>query len=88
MINQRPLVHNENRGKNIARFRRFWVKELRHSETIFAKKRYTSILARVGEDIDLSSMPFQDLKSLIESGTSPRWDDSKNLIRECCGKVI
>ena len=24
-------------------FRRFWVEELRHSETIFAKKRYTLI---------------------------------------------
>ena len=29
-------------------FRRFWVKEPRHSENIFAKKRYTSIVAHVG----------------------------------------
>ena len=28
-------------------FRRFWVKEPRHSETVVAKKRYTSIVARV-----------------------------------------
>ena len=28
-------------------FRQFWVKEPRHSGTIFAKKRYTSIVARV-----------------------------------------
>ena len=27
-------------------FRRFWVKEPRHSENSFAKKRYTSIVAR------------------------------------------
>ena len=33
--------------KKMAHFRRFWAKELRHSETIFAKKRYTSIVARV-----------------------------------------
>ena len=33
--------------KDIAYFRRFWAKEPRHSETIFAKKRYTSIVARV-----------------------------------------
>ena len=28
-------------------FRRFWVEEPLHLETIFAKKRYTSIVARV-----------------------------------------
>ena len=31
----------------MAYFRRFWVKKPRHSETLFAKKRYTSILAHV-----------------------------------------
>ena len=41
------VVHNENHApKKIMAyylffFRRFWVKELRHSQTIFAKKRYT-----------------------------------------------
>ena len=30
-------------------FRRFWVKESRHSENIFAKKRYTSMVAYVEE---------------------------------------
>ena len=33
--------------KKWAYFRRFWVKEPRHSETISAKKRYTYIVARV-----------------------------------------
>ena len=30
-------------------FRRVWVKEPRHSQHIFAKKRYTSIVACVGK---------------------------------------
>ena len=51
MTNPMAYVHNENHAqqKKGAYFRRFWVKELRHSETIFAKKRYTSIVARVFE---------------------------------------
>ena len=42
-----PRVHNENHAKQKGElfifFRRFWVKEARHSETMFAKKRYTLI---------------------------------------------
>ena len=37
-------------------FRRFWVKEPRHSENIFAKKRYTSIVARVRSRLIPSSL--------------------------------
>ena len=44
-------VHNENREKKCTYYfffpRRFWVTESRHSETIFAKKKYTSIAACV-----------------------------------------
>ena len=38
--------HNENHAKEMSYFRRFLVKDPRHSETIFAKKRYTSVVAR------------------------------------------
>ena len=49
MKNRMAQGHNENHhAKKGAYFRRFCVKEPRHSETIFAKKRYTSIVARVG----------------------------------------
>ena len=38
-------VYNENHAKiNGAYFLRFWIKEARHAESIFAKKRYTSII--------------------------------------------
>ena len=41
-------VHNENRAKKTPLyFRRFWVKAFRHSENKIAKKRYTSVAARV-----------------------------------------
>ena len=41
-------VHNENRENTMSYFRRFSVREPRHSETKNAKKRYTSIVACVG----------------------------------------
>ena len=40
-------VHNENHETKLRNFRRFWVMEPRHSESKTAKKRYTSIVARV-----------------------------------------
>ena len=44
-------VHNENRvQKKMFISDDFWVKERRHSENTFAKKRYTSIVARVEYD--------------------------------------
>ena len=54
------------------KFRRFWVKVPRHSETIFAKKRYTSIVALVGHYYFL----FQNLhtNSLLQVGVGgKRW---------------
>ena len=47
-----PRVSNENQAKNkmiimayyLFFFRRFWVKEPRYSENIFAKKRYTHMV--------------------------------------------
>ena len=43
-----PRGYNENHAKGLLfiSFRRFWVKEPRRSETIFAKKRYTLYLYR------------------------------------------
>ena len=48
MNNPMAYVHNENHAnKNDFFCRRFWVKEPRHSENVSAKKRYTSVVARV-----------------------------------------
>ena len=47
-------AHNENHGKKLAHyffiFRRFWVKEPRHSETAFHTKSAPSIVARALND--------------------------------------
>ena len=46
--------------QKMAYFRRFWVEELRHSETLFAKKRYTLIpLQRISDDFGLRSPVIQ-----------------------------
>ena len=53
----------------MASFRRFWVKESRHSENTFAKKRYTSIVARVdlGSLLD-SFIPLLGTKNFFSGG--------------------
>ena len=52
-------------------FRRFWVKEPRHSGNIFAKKRYTSIVACViyHTAFSLSSHAQKPLNSLLSACT-------------------
>ena len=52
-------------SNNLFFSRRFWVKDPRHSETIFAKKRYTSIVARV-----INNTPIQYRKVPRTGGAS------------------
>ena len=44
-VEEAPSFRNRFRRKKVYLYRSFWVKEPRHSETISAKKRYTSIAA-------------------------------------------
>ena len=76
----RAWVHNnENHAQKMAHFRRIGAKEPRHSETIFAKKRYTSIVARVRPRC-VSTPQYTEERSTCEGTAVPHHSENKKEI--------